>query len=49
MDFIKEFFKFLIVRRKYWLIPILIFLLMFGGFLVVTQGTAIAPFIYTIF
>ena len=49
MDFIKEFFKFLIIRRKYWLIPILIFLLMFGGFLVVTQGTAIAPFIYTIF
>ena len=49
MEFIKEFFKFLIVRRKYWLIPILIFLLMFGGFLVVTQGTAVAPFIYTIF
>jgi hypothetical protein len=49
MEFIKEFFKFLIIRRKYWLIPILIFLLMFGGFLVVTQGTAIAPFIYTIF
>tara|TARA_Y100000591_G_C21223081_1_gene400874 strand:+ start:188 stop:337 length:150 start_codon:yes stop_codon:yes gene_type:complete len=49
MDFIKEFIKFLIIRKKYWLIPILIFLLMFGGFLVVTQGTAIAPFIYTIF
>jgi len=49
MSFIKEFYKFLIIRKKYWLIPILIFLLIFGGFLVVTQGTAIAPFIYTIF
>ncbi len=49
MSFIKEFFKFLIIRKKYWLIPILIFLLIFGGFLVVTQGTAVAPFIYTIF
>ncbi len=49
MDFIKEFIKFLIIRKKYWLIPILVFLVMFGGFLVVTQGTAIAPFIYTIF
>tara|TARA_A100001011_G_C13551492_1_gene532579 strand:- start:119 stop:268 length:150 start_codon:yes stop_codon:yes gene_type:complete len=49
MDFIKEFIKFLIIRKKYWLIPILIFLVMFGGFLVVTQGTAVAPFIYTIF
>jgi hypothetical protein len=49
MNFLKEFFKFLIVRKKFWLFPIIFFLLIFGGFLVATQGTALAPFIYTIF
>ena len=49
MSFFKEFFNFIIHRKKYWLLPILLFLVLFGGFLVVTQGTAVAPFIYTIF
>ena len=49
MDFLKEFLKFLMERKKFWLIPILVFLLLFGALFVVTQGTAVAPFIYTIF
>tara|TARA_B100000674_G_scaffold199889_1_gene163122 strand:+ start:164 stop:313 length:150 start_codon:yes stop_codon:yes gene_type:complete len=49
MNFLIEFLKFLMKRKKFWLIPILVFLLTFGALFVVTQGTAIAPFIYTIF
>jgi|TARA_B110000037_G_scaffold22558_1_gene25414 hypothetical protein len=49
MDFLKEFWEFLKVRKKYWLFPILLVLLLFGGLIVLTQGSAIAPFIYTIF
>ena len=49
MDFLKEFFEFLKVRKKYWLLPILLVLVLFGGLIVLTQGTAVAPFIYTIF
>jgi hypothetical protein len=49
MDFILEFFYFLKERKKYWLIPIILILVIFGGLIVLTQGTAIAPFIYTIF
>ena len=49
MNFIIEFWQFLKVRKKFWLLPIIIILLIFGGLIVVTQGTAIAPIIYTIF
>jgi len=49
MSFLKEFFEFLKVRKKYWLLPIIICLALFGGLIVLTQGSAIAPFIYTIF
>jgi hypothetical protein len=49
MDFLKEFWEFLKFRKKYWLLPILLVLLIFGGLIVLTQGSAIAPFIYTIF
>ena len=49
MSFIKEFWEFLKVRKKYWLLPILIVLVIFGGLIVLTQGSAVAPFIYTIF
>ena len=49
MDFIKEFWEFLKVRKKFWLLPILIFLMIFGGLAILGQGSAIAPFIYTIF
>ena len=49
MSFLKEFVKFIMERKKFWLVPILLFLLIFGALFVVTQGTALAPFIYTIF
>jgi len=49
MGFLKELYNFIKTRKKFWLLPILLFLLLFGGFVVVTQGTAVAPFIYTIF
>lgn len=49
MDFLKEFFRFLAARRKYWLIPVLVMLVLIGGLLVLTQGSVIAPFIYTLF
>jgi hypothetical protein len=49
MWFIKEFWDFLKVRKKYWLIPIFIVLVFFGGLIILSQGSAIAPFIYTIF
>jgi len=49
MDFLLEIINFIRVRKKYWLVPIILFLLTFGGIIVITQGSAIAPFIYTIF
>tara|TARA_B100000282_G_C31517179_1_gene392167 strand:+ start:506 stop:655 length:150 start_codon:yes stop_codon:yes gene_type:complete len=49
MEFIKEFWEFLKARKKYWLLPIIIVLAIFGGLIVLSQGTAVAPFIYTIF
>lgn len=49
MAFLVELWRFMRARKKYWLAPIVIMLLVFGGLIVLTQGTAIAPFIYTIF
>jgi hypothetical protein len=49
MSFFAEFFQFLKVRKKYWLIPIILMLALFGGLVVFTQGSAVAPFIYTLF
>ena len=49
IEFLKEFCDFLKVRKKYWLLPILIVLVLFGFLIVLSQGTAVAPFIYTIF
>ena len=49
MDFIKEFIDFLKVRKKYWLFPILFVLVLFGGLIILSQGSAVAPFIYAIF
>jgi len=49
MNFFREFFTFLKYRKKYWLLPLIIILLIFGSLIVLTQGTAVAPFIYTIF
>ena len=49
LGFVKEFFVFLKERKKYWLVPIMIALALFGILIVLSQGSAIAPFIYTIF
>ena len=49
MEFLKEFFEFLKVRKKFWLMPIIIVLALSGALIIFTQGSAIAPFIYTIF
>tara|TARA_B100001093_G_scaffold208441_1_gene200265 strand:+ start:818 stop:970 length:153 start_codon:yes stop_codon:yes gene_type:complete len=49
IEFLKEFFDFLIERKKYWLLPVMIVLALFGILIVLSQGSAMAPFIYTIF
>ena len=46
---IKEIWLFLKVRKKWWLMPIVLFLILLGGLIVLTQGSALAPFIYAIF
>jgi len=48
-DFAVELWMFMRERKKFWLLPIIIVLVLFGGLVVMTQGTAIAPFIYTLF
>lgn len=49
IDFLKEFLEFLGQRKKYWLFPIIIILALFGFLIIISQGSAVAPFIYTIF
>jgi hypothetical protein len=49
MSFISEFWQFLKVRRKFWLLPVIIMMVIFGGLVVLAKGSAIAPFIYTLF
>ena len=49
MGFVKEFWEFLKIRKKYWLLPIIIVLVLFGGLIILSQGSAVAPFIYAIF
>lgn len=49
MSFLSEFWLFLRVRKKFWLLPVVIMVLLFGGLIVLAQGSAVAPFIYTIF
>jgi len=49
MDFILDLVGFMKVRKKYWLLPIILVLLFFGGLILLTSGSAIAPFIYTLF
>lgn len=48
-SFLREMWAFLKARKKFWLLPILLMMLVFGGLLVLAQGSAIAPFIYTLF
>ena len=49
MDFLKELWAFMRVRKKFWLLPVFIMMFLFGGLLVLAEGSAVAPFIYTIF
>lgn len=49
MGFIREMWAFLRERKKFWLLPIIIMLVVFGGLLLLAQGSAVAPFIYTLF
>lgn len=49
MAFIAELWRFMRVRKKFWLVPILVMMVLFGGLIVLTQGSAVAPFIYTLF
>ncbi|MCH7864335.1 MAG: hypothetical protein IIC06_01140 [Proteobacteria bacterium] len=49
MDFLAELWMFLKVRKKFWLLPVIVMMAVFGGLVVLSQGSAVAPFIYTIF
>jgi len=49
MSFIKELWNFMRIRRKFWLLPIMLMMALFGGIIVLSQGSAVAPFIYTLF
>jgi len=49
MNFLIEFWNFLKARKKFWLLPIILVLALFGGLIILSQGSAVAPFIYTIF
>ena len=49
MEFIREFWVFLRVRKKLWLAPIIIVMLILGGLIILTEGTVVAPFVYTLF
>jgi hypothetical protein len=48
-SFIREFWMFMRVRKKYWLLPIFIVMALLGALIILSQGSAIAPFIYTLF
>jgi hypothetical protein len=49
MDFLVELWRYMRVRKKFWLMPILIMMAVFGGLVILTKGSAVAPFIYTLF
>jgi hypothetical protein len=49
MHFLAELWRFMRVRKKFWLMPIIIMMIVFGGLVVLTKGSAVAPFIYTLF
>ena len=49
LEFLKEFLSFLRARKKWWLAPIVLFLLLLGGLLLLAEGSALAPFIYSLF
>lgn len=49
MSFVLEFWEFMRVRKKFWLLPLMLMMLLFGGLVILTKGSAVAPFIYTLF
>ena len=49
MSFIAEFWRFMRARKKFWLLPIFVMMVVFGGLVVLTKGSAVAPFLYAIF
>ena len=49
MDFLKDLWEFMKVRKKFWMLPIIVVLLSFGALIIFTSGSAIAPFVYTLF
>jgi hypothetical protein len=49
MEFLKEIWDFMRVRKKFWLLPIILMLIIFGGLIILVKGSAVAPFIYTLF
>ena len=49
MSFVTEFWAFLRIRKKYWMMPLILVLALFGALIVLSQGSAVAPFIYTLF
>jgi len=49
MSFLIELWRFMRVRKKFWLVPILIMMVIFGGLVILTKGSAVAPFVYTLF
>ena len=49
MEFVAELWRFMRVRKKYWMVPMLIMMLALGGLVVLAKGSAVAPFIYTLF
>ena len=49
MSFIKELFNFMLSRKKFWLLPIMLMMSLFGALIVLSQGSAVAPFVYTLF
>lgn len=48
-DFLKEFWSFLRIRKRYWLLPVILILMLLGAIIVFSSGSAVAPFIYTLF
>ncbi len=49
MELMGEILRYVRVRKKFWLVPVLLMLLVFGGLIVLTQGSPVAPFIYSLF
>lgn len=49
IDFLSELWAFMRVRKKFWMLPIIVIMVVLGGLIILTQGSAVAPFVYTLF